>query len=359
MPAPSQMPPMRIGIIASVRHGLREPHAGGLERHTATLATDLRRLGHDVVVYASGTSDPDLGVVPICPEDSLLDFSPAARGDVSMLSDRFMVEHHAYLGCMLALADGGVDVVHDNSLHYLPVAMAASIPSPVVKVLHTPPTPWLESALHHRAATTTVVSVSRANARSWQTPIDRVIPNGIDLTAFAPGDGVGRTAIWSGRLVPEKGPRDALLAARAAGVDLALAGPAPDPSYFDEAIAPLLDDRRTWLGHLDAAALAEEIGRSAVALVTPRWDEPFGLVVLEALACGTPVAGYARGALPEILTPDVGLLVARDDVDALAVALHRAAELDRTACRTHAEAIGSGERMARDYLDCYARAVAA
>lgn len=161
---------MKVALIASVRHGIREPHAGGLERHTADLATTLRRHGHDVVVYASAESDPALGVTPICPLDSGLDLSPAARQDVSMLSERFMAEHHAYLGLMLALSRSDVDVVHDNSLHYLPLAMAGSIPAPVVKVLHTPPTPWLEGALRYRHHSTVLVSVSQANADRWKVP---------------------------------------------------------------------------------------------------------------------------------------------------------------------------------------------
>ncbi|WP_370327841.1 glycosyltransferase [Euzebya sp.] len=348
---------MRIALIASVRHGLRAPHAGGLERHTADLSRALRDQGHEVAVYASGDSDPELRVTPICPSATRLDFSDAARGDVSMLSDRFMDEHHAYLSLMLSLADADVDVVHDNSLHYLPVAMARTLRAPVVKVLHTPPTPWLESAIAHRDRSTVLVSVSHANAATWSTPVDAVIHNGIDLDRFLPGAGGDGTAVWVGRLVPEKAPHEALRAARLADLDLAVVGPAPDADYFAREVRPLLDDRRTWLGHLDGDAIIARLQAADVAVVTPAWDEPFGLVVTEALACGVPVAGYARGALPEIVTPDCGVLVPPGDLPGLARALRQAMALDRSACRRRAEALGSIDRMARSYLQVYEAAL--
>lgn len=348
---------MKIALIASVRHGIREPHAGGLERHTADLATALRRHGHEVAVYASGESDPALGVVPICPLDSRLDLSPAARQDVSMLSERFMAEHHAYLGLMLGLAHSDVDVVHDNSLHHLPLAMAGTIPAPLIKVLHTPPTPWLEGALRYRHPSTVLVSVSQANADRWRVPVDRVIHNGIDLDRFTLGPGGPGRAIWVGRMVPEKAPDQALQAAHLAGIDLDLAGPIADEGYWRTQVEPLLDDRRRWLGHLTGDDLARHVGASAVTMVTPVWEEPYGLVVAESLACGTPVAGYASGALPELVGPDVGVLVAPGDVGALAEAIGHVAALDRATCRRRAEETASLDRMTAAYLDVYAEAV--
>ncbi len=346
-------------MVASVRHGLREPFAGGLERHTADLARRLREAGHAVTVFASGQSDPELGVEAICAADSELDLSPAARRDVSMLSKRFMVEHDAYLGLMLRLAESDFDVIHDNSLHYLPLSMSRSVPAPVVKVLHTPPTPWLESALRYRAPTSVLVSVSRSNAVRWSTPVDRVVHNGIDLGEFAPSGGEIRPrAIWSGRIVPEKGAAVALRAAHLADMDLVLAGPISDEGYFRREVEPLLDERRRHLGHLRAAALVAELAASAVSLVTPLWDEPYGLVVVESLACGTPVAGIARGALPELLTADTGVMAEAADPQELARCLVEASKLDRAACRQRACSLADGRRMAAQYVEVYEAAAA-
>ena len=362
-PVPVDGSPLRIALIASLRHGLREPHAGGLERHTADLARTLRTMGHEVRLFASGDADPALGVEAICPRESRLDLSPAARRDVSMLSQRFMDEHHAFLDLMLRLSTADdVDIVHDNSLHHLPLAMAAMVRVPVVKVLHTPPTPWLEAAMSHASATVHLVSVSAANASAWPTTVHDIIHNGVDIDRFAAGPG-GGPALWSGRMVPEKAPHLALLAAHRADLPLDLAGPAADPGYVEEKVRPLLDGRRRWLGHLTADALADALGRASVAVVTPAWDEPYGLVVAEALACGTPVAGIARGALPELVPSEVGVLVPDGDPEAmtaaLADAMRVAARLDRAACRAHATRTMTLEQMAADYVEVYRRCIAA
>lgn len=346
---------MRIGIIASARHPIREPFAGGLEMHTHAMAVHLRRRGHDVTVFASGDSDPELGVEPVCPTASALDLSQAARRDASMLTDGFMVEHHAYLQLMLGLRDRDFDLVQNNSLHYLPIAMADVLPAPLVTTLHTPPTPWIESAagVGPLWSTTTFVSVSEHNAAGWtRIPVSQVITNGVDLDAwpYRPTAGDPGLAVWSGRIVPEKGPHLAIEAAHAAGIRIHLAGPA-DPTYLRREVLPRLRDGDELLGHLPQARLAEVVGRAGVVLCTPCWDEPFGLVVAEALACGTPVAAFDRGAMSEILTTRTGRLAPPGDVPALAAAAAEARRLDRADCRRRVEEAFSLDIM----LDRYER----
>src|SRR5688500_1610495 len=137
---------MRIGVVASNRHPIAEPFAGGMESHTWTLARGLTARGHAVRVYAGAGSDPSLGHVQVL-DDSPLRLTADARRDVSMPAESFMKDHPAYQQLMLRLAaDPDVDVVHNSSLHYRPVAMAATLRCPTVTTLHTPPTPWLESA---------------------------------------------------------------------------------------------------------------------------------------------------------------------------------------------------------------------
>lgn len=352
-----------IGIVASARHPIAEPFAGGLEMQTHTLATRLRARGHRVTVYASATSDPELGVEPVCEEASLLDLSEAARQDPSMVAQRFLDEHHAYLHLMLRLGDRGHDVVQNNSVHYLPMAMAAAVPTPMVTTLHTPPTPWLESGLQSRPRKAGVfVSVSRSNARAWQgsVEVDRVVPNGIDLSRWRFGEhpDAGR-AVWTGRIVPEKGTHLAVAAAHAAGLAIDVAGPVHDRAYFDERVAPLLRPADRFLGHLDHDRLAEVVRSSGVALITPCWDEPYGLVVAEALASGTPVAAFARGAIPEIVDETCGRLATSGDAAALGAAAREAVALDRRACRDRAERHCSDEVMVERYEALYRDVLAA
>lgn len=348
---------LRIALIASARFPLRQPFPGGLEAHTWQLTSHLRDRGHEVSVFGGAGSDPALRVHELSP---LPPISDHARRDVSMPAEWFLAEHHAYLSLMLQL--GGTrsyDLVHNNSLHYLPVAMAPSLSIPVLTTLHTPPTPWLESAVRARPPTsepesTHFAAVSRATAEQWRPFVPRVgvVRNGVDTTFWTPGPG-GGAPVWSGRVVPEKGPEQAIRAARAAGTGLRLAGPLPDLRYFRDRVVPLLGDGVDYLGHLDHAALVDLVGSASVAVVSPCWDEPYGLVVAEALACGTPIAGFARGALPELLDRTCGVLAEPGDVDGLAVAITRAAGLDRAAARRHAVATCSVETMIDGYERLY------
>ena len=349
------MSALRIALIASARFPVREPFAGGLESHTWSLADGLRRRGHRVTLFAEAANDLGLPERP----SSWPRLSEAARADVSMTSVSFMQEHHAYLAVMSELtrtAAGRFDVVHNNSLHYLPVAMASAVPVPTVTTLHTPPTPWLESAIQSAPCPVTFVAVSVHTARAWHhvIPCAQVIPNGTDLRAWSFGPG-GPDAVWFGRLVPEKGTHLAVMAARRAGYPLRIAGPRSDPAYWTDVVEPMLGDGIRYIGHLSRRELAIAVGNSRVCLITPRWDEPYGLVAAEALACGTPVAGFARGAVPEVVDAKSSVLVGADDVDALAAALPAAAGLSRTDARIRAEQTCSVEQMLDRYEALYHR----
>ena len=341
---------MRIAIVASARTAIAPPFVGGLEMHTHVLAQGLSRRGHDVTVLAAAGCG-DFRVDPMRPIDRAA--TDAGRPDLCADPVSALSESDSYLDAMIRLAGSRFDLVHLNTVHYLPFACAAMIPSAVTGTLHTPPYPWLHTALTASTSTAdpmSVAHVSSTNAATWclDGVDERVILNGVDLDTWRPGGG-GPGAIWTGRIVPEKAPHLAIDAARSAGMPLRLFGPVHDTLYFETEIRPRLGAGIEYAGHWPEEALAEAVGSARVAVVTPSWDEPFGLIVAEALACGTPVAAFDRGAMAELIGPSEGCLARSGDAVDLSRAMRSAALLDRHACRRSAERRFSSVRMIDEY----------
>lgn len=341
---------MKIAVIAHLKFPIRQPFAGGLELHTHLTARLLRSRGHDVTLFAAAGSDPALGTVVVCPPTGV-----ATNRDEDALID--LAEASAYGVVMDAIGRGGFDVVHNNALHWLPLKAGASLPVPMLTVLHTPPFDPFVDGVAAAGPRARFAAVSPSLAAQWQplVPNPFVIGNGIDLAAFPfrPVPEAPASAVWTGRIVPEKGLHLAIDAARLAGMPLAFAGPRYDRAYWEAEIAPRLGPGVVDHGHLGLAALARRVGAARVAIASPRWEEPFGLVVAEALACGTPVAGFRRGALPDILDETCGRLARPDDVADLAAAIVAAATLDRGACRRRATALFDSGTMIDGYEALY------
>lgn len=354
------MKSLNIGIISHLKYPIREPFSGGLEMHTYMLAEGLRARGHRVTLFAADQSDASLGVEPICAATALAAVGTDEARDVS-----FFQEHHAYLILMQRLRYSDFDLIHNNSLHYLPVSLADLLPMPMVTTLHTPPFCWLESGfVCEKGHNNTTVAISKTVAHLWARvmKVDEIILNGIDLGQFAYHNEAEAPvyAIWYGRIVPEKGLHYALDAAHLAGIPLKIAGPVSDQVYFAHEIAPRFtrfSDTCEYLGHVEHAQLATLIGGASVSLCTPCWEEPYGLVVVESLAAGVPVAGFSRGALPELIDEQSGALATPDSAIALQKAIERAMKCTRAACRARAEAVADKQVMLDHYEALYRRLV--
>jgi glycosyltransferase involved in cell wall biosynthesis len=344
---------MKIGVIAHLKHPIRAPFAGGLEMHTYALCSRLRWRGHKVTLFAAAGSDGTLDVEEICHQPENAEVNSAAQ---------FRQEHRIYLKLMEHLRQRDFDIIHNNSLHYLPPALAGGLPMPMVTVLHTPPFWEMEGSIRqNESSNSRFVAVSSFIAALWApvTRIDRVITNGIDLEKFrfALNPDASPYVVWSGRIVPEKGLHLALSAAQQAGLHLRIAGPISDATYFQREIRHRLDETLRYVGHLGHLELADLFRGARAVLFTPLWEEPYGLVLAEALACGTPVAAFARGAVGEILDESCGIIVPAEDVPALAQAAHDVQALSRRACRQRAEAIADAGIMIEQYENFYQRLI--
>lgn len=338
---------MWVAILAPSRHALCEPFAGGQERLTADIAAGLRRRGHRVQLHARAGTDPaladDLHPMPVTPP-----LSEIASGDLNMPEPRFLSDQVAFLGVMRdLLRDNHVDVVLNQSLHQLPLALSPALAAPMVTTLHTPPFPWMEVGAWLAGSSGHFVAVSDALRTQWTTLVRaRVIHNGVDPQAFPEGSG-GPGLAWVGRLTQEKGADIAVRAAEQAGRHLRIAGPVSDQAWFDTVLRPLLGRSAEYVGTLNGPELAQLYGSSSATLVTPLWEEPFCLVAAESQMCGTPVAGLRRGGLPEVVGADGGRLVAAEN--ALAGAVDAVARMDRPTVAADARHRLSTGRMLDQY----------
>ncbi|MEO7421075.1 MAG: glycosyltransferase [Ornithinibacter sp.] len=357
---------MRIALLGPSRHPISEPFHGGQESHVATLAGALRHRGHHVVLYAAPGSDPrhadELVIHPPLPR-----FSCVAASDINLPEPSFLTDQQAFLFVVGDLMRRGptIDVVHNSSLHHLPLVAGSAMDIPLVATLHTPPFPWMEVGVCLADPRTIFVAVSESLAAAWTTVPRhqmRIVPNGVDVAAFGEGSG-GKDLVWVGRMVPEKGADIAIAAARVSGRRLTLIGPVSDPEWFEAAIAPELGSSVTHAGHLDHHQTARALGEALVTLVTSRWEEPFGLVAVESALTGTPVVALARGGLLEVVDEEMGVLVTPgptgDGPDGgLARGIERAAVLSREGVRSAAARRFSAEVMATAYEAVYHEAVA-
>jgi glycosyltransferase involved in cell wall biosynthesis len=206
---------------------------------------------------------------------------------------------------------------------------------------------WITAISHHQASTATRV------------PIRAVVHHGIDLDQVPVGNGRGGYASFLGRMSPDKGAREAALVARAAGVPLLMAAKMREPEehdYFQAQVKPLLGQGIEYVGELSFGEKVELLGTSFALLNPVQWPEPFGLVMVEALAAGTPVVGTPCGSAPEIVDHGVtGYL--RPDLPGLSQALIDAADIDRHACRATVVRRFTTAHMVAGYEDLYRRAV--
>lgn len=321
---------MRIAVVASPVTVLRPVQLGGAQAFVCDLAAGLARRGHDVTLYcAEGSEVPGvrLFTVPL-PADA-----PAAlvmpRGRPARITPGVT---RAFAAMFASIAAGSFDAVTQHAFDASAFERARGLP--VIHTLHLPPIVPAVVDATREIAPTALATVSRSCQAAWRSTgveVGRVLFNGVPAIDL-PRAGVEAVALIAGRISPEKGIEDAIAAARAADLEVQVAGDLYDPDYEVD-----LGGVR-YLGPLPRDELRRLMARSAVTVCGVRWEEPFGMVAAEAQMSGCPVAGYRRGALPEIVEQGAGgFLADPGDVNALSRAIGRCLQLDRGLVRAGAE----------------------
>jgi glycosyltransferase involved in cell wall biosynthesis len=337
---------MRIAQVAPLYESVPPRYYGGTERVVSYLTEELVRQGHEVTLFASGDSVTRARLVPVCPR--------ALRLDPTCVDP---LAHHVLLLERVFAEIAHVDVAHFH-VDYLHFPLSRRHALPHVTTLHGRLDLPDLVPIYREYREMPVVSISDAQRRplewlNWQATVYHGLPE----AAFPSGDRPGGYLAFVGRISPEKGADRAVRIARRAGMPLRIAAKvdAVDREYFRTTVEPLLREPGVeFLGELDERG-KRELLRGAYALLFPAdWPEPFGLVLIEAMACGTPVVAFGCGAVPEIVDPGVTGFVVGGEDEALA-ALPRVADLDRRRCRETFETRFSVRRMAAGYLTVYRR----
>jgi glycosyltransferase involved in cell wall biosynthesis len=334
---------MRIGLIAPAALDVPPAGYGGIELVLDLLARGLVDAGHEVVLAATATSTCPVDRLPLDTHAVGVGAEPTFEAAHVALAMRSMVGH--------------VDVVHDHTTFGLAAVASGTVRvGPFVHTVHgnfVQPTATLVQLATARAA---VVAISHHQASTSPVPVAAVIHHATDLSRDA-GSGRGGYALFLGRMSPTKGVHDAIDLCRRAGRPLLIAArleEAHERAYFEEMVEPRLGGEIRFLGEADAEQKATLLD-SAACLVNPiAWDEPFGMVMVEALAAGTPVVATKRGSAPELIRHGVTGYVS-DDQDELVDAIRRADRLNRRTCRSDAELRFSPARMAADHIALYER----
>jgi glycosyltransferase involved in cell wall biosynthesis len=335
---------MRIAQVAPLIESVPPKHYGGTERIVSYLTEELVRFGHKVTLFASGDSVTRAELVPVCRRS----FRQNKRATDYLSREVLLMDH-------VMERAGEFDLIHFHTgcLHYL---ICRNLPVPHVTTLHGRlDTPEL-LRLYERFRAMPMISISNAQrapwpCANWQATIHHGLPQ--DLFRFHPEP--GNYLAFLGRASPEKRVDRAIEIAKRVGIPLKIAAKVDpvDRRYFKHEIEPLLNDPHIeWVGEVNDKHKDQFLGNAYALLFPIDWPEPFGLVMIEAMACGTPVVAYEAGSVSEVMEEGVtGFIV--NEIEQAVEAVARVRDLSRARCREVFEKRFVASRMANDYINVY------
>ena len=335
---------MRIAQVSPLYESVPPRLYGGTERVVAFLTEELVKQGHDVTLYASGDSITSARLVACAPRSLRLDetcIDPLARHFVML--ERVFTDAPRY------------DIIHFH-IDYLHFPLSRRAHACHITTVHGRLDIPDLAPLYQQYCDMPVVSISNSQRRplthaNWTG----TVYHGLEESLFKLQDRPGDYVAFLGRVSHEKRPDRAIEIAKSAGVKLKIAAKIDkvDRAYFESRIRPVLDDPLIeFVGEIGDSKKQDFLGNAQALLFPIDWPEPFGLVMIEAMACGTPVIAYPCGSVPEVVEDGISGFIVRD-IDQAVRAVERVASLDRRRCRQEFEKRFTAQRMASDYLRIY------
>jgi glycosyltransferase involved in cell wall biosynthesis len=336
---------MRIAQVAPLAESVPPKLYGGTERVISWLTEELVNLGHEVTLFASGDSRTGATLVPVWPRALRLG---RPKTDPA-------VPQTALLEA-IAQRVADFDVIHCH-IDWLPLPLLSRLRAPFVTTTHGRlDLPGLTDLIG-RFPNAPFISISD----NQRAPLPQAywlgtIHHGLPLNAFRPSYARGSYLAFLGRITAEKGPETAIRIAKATGMQLRIAAKIPraEQSYFNEKLKPMIDnDRIQFIGEVNGQAKEDFLAGAAAMLFPIDWPEPFGLVMIEAMACGTPVIAFPSGSVPEVLENEVSGFIVEGEVQAVE-AVAKIGQIDRRGVRARFEERFTAKRMAEEYVRHYA-----
>ncbi len=332
---------MHIAMLAPIAWRTPPRHYGPWESVTSLLTEGLVARGHDVALFATKDSQTGGALHAVCPRGYEEDRTLIPKvWECLHISELF---EHA----------GDYDLIH-NHFDFLPLTYSGLTTTPVVTTIHGFSSPGILPVYKKYNNRVFYVSISHAD-RSPDLDYIETIHHGIDIRQFDFQPRTDDTLLFFGRIHHDKGAREAIEIARACHKKLILAGIVQDAVYYNQYVAPHIDnDQVRYVGSVGPVERNQLLGNACALLHPIRFEEPFGLSVIESMACGTPVIAFDRGSMPELIEHGKnGFLV--DNVDKAVKAVAHIREIDRAACRLHVERYFTVDRMVDEYINVYER----
>ncbi len=330
---------MRIAILSPISWRTPPLHYGPWESVVSLLTEELVHMGLDVTLFATGDSQTSGKLVAACPrpysEDSSVDPKVAECLHISEIFERA----------------AEFDLIHNN-FDFLPLSYSGLVKTPVVTTIHGFSSPSIMPVYKKYNAGSHYVAISESD-KSPELDYIATIHHGIDVAQFPFSGAESDYLLFFGRIHPDKGVYEAIQVAQHVGMKLVIAGIIQDQDYFTSQVEPYIDGTTVdYLGSVGPDQRADVLGQAFALLHLISFDEPFGLSLIESMACGTPVIAFDRGSMPEIIRDgETGYIVR--DIEGAINAVAAVETIDRSICRADVESRFTSTRMARDYVRVY------